>query len=1071
MPRFPHLITFALLASHSGWSVAAADAASGAIGWPWLVATAGAATALTLLVQRWKGMRAGTQPTDDSASPDAPPTATGELPDLVFEVDLDGRYIACHQTPHSHLLVAPPERLLGRTIAQVLPADAANICMAALREAHELAYSIGRQYRLDLDGDEHWFELSVVRKTPRQSTAPRFSLLSRDISQRKCMEAALEKERATLRAFFRTLPQLAWMKDTEGRFVLCNPGVEQFFGASEEQILGKTDFDFVDTELAGFFQQMDMQVRALDTPQVNEEWITYANSGQRTLLETTKLAVRDDAGEVIGVIGVGHDITERRLTEDALRASEQRYRALVEQIQAGVVLHDASGLILMVNPLALKLLDLREDEIIGRMADDPQWRMYREDGQLATPDEYPFQRVMATGESVRNQEVGLRSRLTGEERWMLVNASPVHGPDGSIQQVIVTFLDMTRRKQAERDLLLLNAAVNASSDAAYIMDASGRFVYVNDAACNSLHYTRAELIGKSPTAIDASLPSENIDQLLRNLMRHGPSGQRLETMHRRRDGSSFPVEISASRIELGGSQYGLTLARDITERKRHEAALRESEQRYREVFENVSDSLYLIEVTPERRFLTLKVNPTFERNYGLAASQLVGRYVEELLTPNDAEEILGLYRRCVESGRVVESEFSITLPTGRRHFLCTLMPLRDASERIYRVAGISREITLRKRHDELNRRLAHLAELAPGFFFTYRLVDHRTGKGEFLYASLGIQDLLGLTPQQVLDDASLIYSRMLPGEERRVRKALMQSEQTMQPCVIEYRAAHTSRGTRWLELRTTPERTTGGAFLWHGLINDITERKAAEHKLSESYSLLQELTARSETTREEERKRIAREVHDELGQRLTALRLSLATLRLQQAGNQPELAEPLDRLIETVDGTIQVARHVTSSLRPSVLNMGLRTALEWLASEFHSYAGTPCFTDLDDGIGTLDETQATVAFRVAQESLTNVARHAEASRVTLRFRESAWGHLLEIIDDGKGFDPNLPHTRSLGLAGMRERGWMLGGELTIISNKGQGTTVRLRIPKCFNRPPQTADSEPLPDPTPPSHSF
>jgi PAS domain S-box-containing protein len=1021
---------------------AAVFAAAAAV-WPWLggVAMLIAGTALVLRYRRRKSRAPSAEVR--STTPDMP----GVLPDLLFEMDLEGRYVACHHVLHPELLSAPLDQLIGRTVRDAMPAEAADTAIDALREAHETGFSNGKQICLPLPQGERWFELSVARKPNPAGSLPRFSVLSRDITGRKRAEIALNQERATLRAFVRALPQLAWMKDRQGRYLLCNPLFEEFFGASETDIVGKTDFDFVDASLATFFRQKDVEAMEADGPRVNEEWITYASNGRLALLETTKLAVRDADGQVIGVIGVANEITERRRMEDALRTSEARYRALIEKIHAAVVVHDADMRIIVANPVAQQILGMTEAQLLGASAFDPHWAFFHEDGRPATAEEYPANRVMTTAQPVRNMVLGLNHPHTGTKVWALVNADPVIGDDGQVVQVIVTFVDISQRKLAERDLHLLTKAVNASSDAAYITDASGRFVYVSDTACKALGRSREDLLKMGPADIDASIPAEAIHRMIQQSVSSTAAfDRRFETRHRRSDGHVFPVEISASAIEFDGVRYALAVARDISERLRHESALIESEQRYREVFDNVSDSLYLLEVTTEGRFKNLKVNPAFELSTGLSNEQLVGKFIDEATTPENADAVLKKYRRCVETGVAYEEEVTLTLPSGQRRYLSTLIPVRNAEGRIHRIVGISRDVTLRQRHDELVRKLARLAELAPGFFFTYLLEDRSSGRGVFQYASPGVWDVLGLTPQQLLDNASLIYQSMLPGESCRVEKALAESARTMLPCVIEYRARHATLGERWVELRTTPEWNSEGKLLWHGYFNDITERKAAERELSDSYRMLQELTSLSETTREEERKRIAREVHDELGQRLTALRLSLAMLRLQHAEYQPELAQNLQNLINTVDSTIQVARHVTSALRPSALNMGLRPALEWLASEFSQYSDTPCHTDLAPGITELSEAQATAAFRVAQESLTNIARHAQATQATIRFRDTSSGHLLEILDDGRGFDPRMPGARSLGLAGMRERGIMLGGEVEIISAPGQGTTVRLRIP-------------------------
>ncbi len=1094
------------------------------------------------------------------------------IPDLLFEIGLDGCYYDClHPQLRSELLLTPTQDLIGRNVADVMPPEAAQSCLSALHEANEAGISTGRQIKLPLPQGECWFELSIARKTVEPGQAPRFIVLSRDISERKRMEAAVEQERATLRSFFHALPEMAWMKDTQGRYIACNPIFERFFGAPEADIVGKTDFDFVDAELATFFRQKDMEALAADQPRVNEEWVTFAEDYQLALLETIKMAVHDAQGQVIGVLGIGRDITarkeaermlhereqairamvenspdliarydtqyrrtyvgpatqrlyglpleqilgttpeelsalpqefmdtlkqvmqdeqeshielpfrradgtmgwgdvrlvpefdpagkivsvlsigrdisERKLAEDALRESEQKYRTLIEKIQAAVIVHDADTRILTSNRVAREILGLSEEQLLGKAAIDPAWHFLREDGTPAQPDDYPVNRVLATRQPLKNHLMGVHHPDTGRDLWALVNADPVFADNGEITQIIVTFVDVTQRRRDVRKLVLLNRALNASSDAAFLLNEQGRFVYVNDAACRSLGYSREELQAMGPQDIDAGLSPETIDRMRKALFEKGSSLGQLESKHRARDGHTFPVEISTSTIELEGAKFGLSMVRDITERKRYEEHLRESEQRYREVFDNVSDTLYLLEVTPDGRFRNLEINPAFEKSSGIDRQQLIGKFIEETVPKETAEAVAAKYRRCIESGTAYEEEVALDLPNGRRFYHSTLIPVPNAAGRIHRIVGISRDVTLREQHAELDRRLAHFMALAPGTSFTFEQQTPEDGRGAFLYISPSMGDVFGVTPQELFADPMLRYANMLPGEAERVQKALLSSLRTKRSCVFEYRLKHPVRGERWLEQRITPEWTPEGHILWHGYLNDVTERKEAEARLQESYRLLQELTARSETAREEERKRIAREIHDELGQLLTALRLDISMLRIQFGDSNPVFTERIKSLVNLADTTIQVVRDVATSLRPSALNMGLKPALEWLAAEFSQHTGIECEALLTPGAIELDEAQATVAFRVAQESLTNIARHAKATHVEIEFGDTDDSYYLEIRDNGQGFDPDLPRPRSFGLAGMRERGLMLGGEVAIASHPGAGTTVRVTIPK------------------------
>lgn len=231
---------------------------------------------------------------------------------------------------------------------------------------------------------------------------------------------------------------------------------------------------------------------------------------------------------------------------------------------------------------------------------------------------------------------------------------------------------------------------------------------------------------------------------------------------------------------------------------------------------------------------------------------------------------------------------------------------------------------------------------------------------------------------------------------------------------------------------------------------NITALKETQRLLELSNQELKHLTSQRETARENERKYIAQEIHDELGQRLTALRMDIAMLRLQFGKVKPALGEQIHKILGSVDATLHIVRDVASRLRPAVLDMGINAALEWLVQEFVSCSIIRCKLDINVTDTELDEAQVAVIFRVVQESLTNVLRHSEAKIVEITLDKSADGYLLLVRDDGKGFDQELQRgnaeNTSIGLFGMKERVLMLGGEFTVDSTIGRGTCIKVFIP-------------------------
>jgi signal transduction histidine kinase len=229
-------------------------------------------------------------------------------------------------------------------------------------------------------------------------------------------------------------------------------------------------------------------------------------------------------------------------------------------------------------------------------------------------------------------------------------------------------------------------------------------------------------------------------------------------------------------------------------------------------------------------------------------------------------------------------------------------------------------------------------------------------------------------------------------------------------------------------------------------------------ELERSRELVRSLGARNARLLEEERRRVARELHDEMGQQLAALRMEIAVLR--QSGGAAERASDgaaWGMLLGRVDGLVVSVRRIVAELRPPALDGGLAAALDWLVSEFERQTRLDCAVDVDACASLLSPDAAAMVFRIAQESLNNVRRHAGAAKVSLHLRAADAGCELRVHDDGSGFDPSS-RTAGFGILGMEERARALGGTLTIDSRPGLGTDVRLRLPLAEPAPGPRASS-------------
>ncbi|WP_279607922.1 PAS domain-containing sensor histidine kinase [Paraburkholderia phenazinium] len=313
--------------------------------------------------------------------------------------------------------------------------------------------------------------------------------------------------------------------------------------------------------------------------------------------------------------------------------------------------------------------------------------------------------------------------------------------------------------------------------------------------------------------------------------------------------------------------------------------------------------------------------------------------------------------------------------------------------------------------------------------------------GETFYTNEPLRALFGLDPRNgVINNVFDLY---LDTAERDRLVEHLRQEGSFRNTEVHFRKPDGT--TFWAMATARVARYDDAPAIYLGL-NDITERKRIEQELFESREQLREVSAYMEAIREQERKRIAMEIHDELGQLLTALKMDVSLLKMRLSGD-PDVVKKTDDMRELVEKTIWMVRNVANHLRPAALNFGIVSALEWLVEDFGRRNSIPCQLRINGREPVLPDAHATAVFRIVQASLTNVARHAGATRadVTLTHTETALD--LHVSDDGRGFDQEaVRKSHSYGVLGMSERARLIGGSLLIDSAPGMGTSVSIHIP-------------------------
>lgn len=483
--------------------------------------------------------------------------------------------------------------------------------------------------------------------------------------------------------------------------------------------------------------------------------------------------------------------------------------------------------------------------------------------------------------------------------------------------------------------------------------------------------------------------------------------------------------------------------------------VRESEARLRSVVAAMAEGV----VFQEANGKIVAVNPAAERIQGRSAEQMLGRTSDDpqwQAVREDGSPFPGDRHPAVVTLRTGQPQCDVVMgirkPDGTLTWISVNSePLIASGEATpYAVVTTFHDISERKKAEVQARRSEARLRLAVEASST-GLWEWNLDTNE-VYFSPEWKRQLGYEEDEVPARFEEWANRLHPDDRARtlaITKRYTDGPPPWPPYEVEFRLRHKDGSYRWILARGSVLPAEGGpSHRMMGSHLDITDRKRAEQALEGSSEQLRQLSASLMTAREAERARIAREVHDELGQALTGLKMDVAWIDRRLPEGPSALRSKALSMSMLIDDTISTVRRIATELRPGVLDdLGLAAAVEWQAQEFEARTGIRCAlrTNIDGAL--LDAETSTAVFRIFQEGLTNVARHAAATTVAAVLQQDGDDLMLEVRDDGRGIsDQKTSNLRSIGLTGMRERAQLVGGVFSIAGSPGQGTTIRIRIP-------------------------
>lgn len=565
----------------------------------------------------------------------------------------------------------------------------------------------------------------------------------------------------------------------------------------------------------------------------------------------------------------------------------------------------------------------------------------------------------------------------------------------------------------------------------------GQFQFVNPKFQELTGYTQDELIGMNSLDLvipeDRILVRENAIQML---------NRRRTTPYRYRgtikNGELRWILETVTSVSYQDRRAVLGYYMDITEHKQAEDELMRSERKYRTLFEESRDVI----IITTRDGKLLDVNQAGSEVFGYSREKLIGMDFKNLyVNPDERLEIINEIER---AGSIRDYPVKYRNRDGTEFQVLLTASLRRADDGSTQgFQGIIRDITKDKQAQE---ELLKSERKYRTLFEENRdaiLITSREGK--VIDANQAASDLFGYSQKEMRGmDINKIYCN--PHDRQALVGEVMKHE-----FVRNYEVKFRKKDGTEIEVLTTTHvwRAEDGSILgYQGIIHDITERKRMEQELRTSREELRNLTQHLQTVREKERAGNAREIHDELGQALTALKMDLSWLTSKLPVYPKTLVEKGKSMMHLIDMTIQTVKKVSSELRPGLLDdLGLGAAIEWEVHEFQNRTGIQCEVEIKPEDIFLDPDLSTAIFRIVQEALTNVVRHAQATKVKVDLQKRSGNIIIKIRDNGKGIErKEIYHPKSLGLIGIRERVHFWGGKVMISGSKGKGTTLAVSIP-------------------------
>ncbi|HVT87078.1 MAG TPA: PAS domain S-box protein [Chitinophagaceae bacterium] len=862
-------------------------------------------------------------------------------------------------------------------------------------------------------------------------------VITKDISERKKVEEDLRQSINRFEMISRTTNDAIWEWELETGRLWGNETHQNLYGLNLNDPVPNLEMWAARIHPDDREKIVKKQQEALASDInvfISEYRFNVEGKGYRDIYDRCYI-VRNTEGKAIRMMGSLMDITERKQAEAAIKESEAKYRAFFESSMDGILLTVPDGRILAANPAACQIFRMTEAEICAAGRNG-----------LIDPNDPNISAYLAERErtgKVKGELIMLRKDGT---KFVADITTSVFKDALGEERTSIIIRDISDRKKMEQELQEAEAKfrnlVEQSLVGVYILQ-DGKYVYVNPRFAQIFGYEREELtngfdVQKLIHPDYRALISENI----RNRIEKKQNSVHYEAEGFRKHGESVQIEIFGSRTEYQGRPAIIGTVLDISHRKKAEREIRAVEETRRLIMDSSMDAI----VCMDKEGLISVWTPQSEKIFGWKEQEVIGKKLSSVIIPEQYrdkhEKGMQTYLKTGKSKIMYQLlEFNALKKDGAEFPVeVSIVPVKQDDREFF--CGFIRDITERKKAEAEIKKAKdlsdHIINNLPGVFYLY------DQDGNFLRWNKRLETITGYESDEI---ARMLPWQLFEGDE--VEYIINSIQGVFISGSNDAEAHFVTKDNKRIPFYFNAVRIdyeNKPCLLGYGL--DISDRKKAEEELEESYIAIRHLSEHLQNIREEERTHIAREIHDELGQQLTVLKMDASWLNKKLGDADEKVKHKLKDLLELMDSTVKTVRRISSELRPSLLDdMGLVPAMEWHLKEFEKRVAVKTHFKMPSTELNLPEGIKTGLFRIFQESLTNVARHANAKKVDINLQVEKEKIVLSIKDDGKGFEMEQAKAKkTLGILGMRERSYMMGGNYEVKSKPGKGTKVIVSVP-------------------------